>query len=44
MNSAFDDNKIMECIAEKMMEVDNYDRSMLIIDVDNLVGISASES
>lgn len=34
----------MEIFSEKISEIDEYDSSLLIIDVDSLCGISISES
>ena len=38
-NNAFDESKIKENITEKMQEFNNYEKSLLIIDVDSLVGV-----
>ena len=45
-NNAFDDTKIKESITEKMQEFNCYPKSLLIVDVDSLVGMvkSVSES
>jgi hypothetical protein len=34
----------MEAITEKMNEIGEYDQSLLIIDVDSMVGVTVSES
>ena len=43
-NNAFDESKIMENINEKMQEFTSYEKSLLIIDVDSLVGVVQSVS
>ena len=43
-NNAFDETKVKENINEKMQEFNNYEKSMLIIDFDSLVGVSRSVS
>ena len=43
-NNAFDESKVKENINEKMQEFNNYEKSLLIIDFDSLVGVSKSTS
>ncbi len=43
-NSSFDDSKTLENLADKIQEISQYDRSMLILDVDSLAGTSCSKS
>mgnify|MGYP000921753514 FL=1 len=43
-NNAFDEAKIKENITEKMQEFSCYEKSLLIVDVDSLVGIAKSVS
>ena len=41
-NNAFDETKIKENITEKMQEFNSYEKSLLIVDVDSLVGMVKS--
>ena len=43
-NNAFDTSKILENLNEKMQEFSQYNRSMLVIDVDSIVGVTESIS
>lgn len=43
-NNAFDESKIKENITEKMQEFNCYEKSLLIVDVDSLAGMTKSVS
>eukprot|EP01125_Pyxidicula_operculata_P004480 TRINITY_DN1697_c0_g1_i1.p1 TRINITY_DN1697_c0_g1~~TRINITY_DN1697_c0_g1_i1.p1 ORF type:complete len:752 (+),score=53.28 TRINITY_DN1697_c0_g1_i1:329-2584(+) len=43
-NAAFDEQTIMETLTERIQECRGYSKSMLVIDLDALVGLSVSEN
>jgi len=43
-NAAFDEQTMMETLTERLQECRGYNKSMLIVDLDSLVGVSISES
>lgn len=43
-NSAYDEQKIKEVLSERMDEVANYNKTLVIFDLDSLVGVQLNES
>jgi|LakMenEpi03Aug12_release.lakeMendotaPanAssembly.Ray.scaffolds.fasta_scaffold2056786_1 hypothetical protein len=42
LEKAVDDTKVQEIISDKMNEINEYDKSMVIFDIDSVVGVSVS--